>query len=219
MLHCLLPVSNATAGELAAFSPHAPYRVVYNGVETRLFAHDSAACRDIEVLTVCGARDVRSAAIKGIEVFLGVAVSMPEAGFRITGLEGAALEYVRSLGVPGNVLIEGRVDRAALAAIYARTSVYCQFSRHESFGMALAEAMASGAVPVVTATGALPEVVGEAGWVVAGHEVAALAAAVRMALQAGPEMRVRARQRIVALFSREKRSEALAALVNEIAEP
>ena len=49
----------------------------------------------------------------------------------------------------------------------ARLRVYVQASLHEGFGMSLAEAMLAGAVPVVTAAGALPEVVGDTGVVIA----------------------------------------------------
>lgn len=221
----LLPVSSSTAGELAAFAPHAPARVVYNGVDTAFFTPGSAGARDWDVLTVCGARDVRSAAIKSIDLFIAVARLLPQYGFYIIGLEEAAREWVRSLGVPANVRIEGQVGREQLARIYARSRVYCQFSRHESFGMALAEAMASGCLPVVTATGAMPEVVGDAGWVVpaSGDPAAtttALAAALAEALSAAAggstTSRLPARQRIIDNFSLRRRQAALnAALLEE----
>lgn len=216
----LLPVSAATAGELAAFQPHAPARIVYNGVDTEFFVPGSAGARDWDVLTVCGANDVRSAAIKSIDLYLAVARLLPQHSFRIIGLEGAALDWVRGLAVPDNLRMEGRVGREQLAQIYARSRVYCQFSRHESFGMALAEAMASGCLPVVTDTGAMPEVVGDAGWVVAkggdsAASAAALAVAVSAALAGGETRRQQARQRIISHFSSARRQAALVAALQE----
>jgi glycosyltransferase involved in cell wall biosynthesis len=215
----LLPVSHATALELSAFAPHAPSRVVYNGVDTDFFASKPDSVRDIAVLTVCGARDIRAAAIKGIEVFLDVARLLPRSAFLVIGLQEQALDWVQSLSVPNNVVLQDRVGREDLAAVYARTSVYCQFSQHESFGMALAEAMSSGCLPVVTNTGALPEVTGDAGWIVAGNDAAELAAAVALALQAEPEKRLIPRKRVVECFSQEKRFAALAELIHELMNP
>ena len=210
----LLPVSQATAGELAAFAPHAMAVVVPNGVDTTTFDYDPNNERDIEVLTVCGARDIRSARIKGIDLFVDVARRLPEASFLVIGLEAEALAWVRSLDAPKNITLSGRVSREALARLYGRTRVYCQFSRHESFGMALAEAMASGCLPVVTTTGALPEVTGPSGWISADRDAAFLAAAVQEALHSGPKERHEARQRILNHFSIEKRREALTALLS-----
>ncbi|HOT95965.1 MAG TPA: glycosyltransferase family 4 protein [bacterium] len=212
----LLPVSKATADELAAFAPHAPSRILYNGVDTEFFDAETENMRERGVLTVCGARDRRAAAIKGIGLFLDVARELPQVPFVAVGLEGEALDWIRSRGVPENVRLLGRLERTALAALYARTPVYCQFSHHESFGMALAESMACGCVPVVTATGALPEVVGEAGWVVSERSAAPLAAAVGQALQAGSERRRAARQRIVTLFALCKRQSGLASLLLDL---
>jgi len=58
--------------------------------------------------------------------------------------------------VPHNELIE------TLKA----SKVYCQLSYTESFGVTLLEAMACGCIPVVTNRDALPEVVGDCGYIV-----------------------------------------------------
>ena len=65
-----------------------------------------------------------------------------------------------------NVRLTGGLTDEELDGLYERASVYVQASRHEGFGMTVAEAMLAGCIPVVTAAGALPEVVGDAGVVV-----------------------------------------------------
>ena len=89
--------------------------------------------------------------------------SRPELRFALVGkwLDGA-VDLLRQLG-GDNVEYTGQVSDEELAAWYARSSVYVQASRHEAFGMSLAEAMLGGCIPVVSQAGALPEVVGDVG--------------------------------------------------------
>lgn len=209
----LLPVSRATLAEMDARGPHAPARVVPNGVDASLFRPLPGTRRDIGLFTLCGASDRRAALVKGIDRFLAAARLLPGTPCLAAGLEGEATAWVRSLGVPSNVELRGRICREDLPGLYARSRVYAQFSRHESFGVALAEAMASGCLPVVTAVGGMPEVVGDEGWVVDGDDPGRLAAAVREALGAGDERRSGTRRRVVEHFSAARREATLVSLV------
>jgi glycosyltransferase involved in cell wall biosynthesis len=82
--------------------------------------------------------------------------------------------------------------------------------------MAVAEAMLCGCVPVVSARGALPEVVGTAGMVVPYGDAAAAADAIRGVLDAGEEQRAAARRRIVDNFSLAQRRAALLCALEEV---
>ena len=81
--------------------------------------------------------------------------------------------------------------------------------------MGVAEAMLAGCIPVVTAAGALPEVVGDAG-VVVGPEPEAIAEGVRRAVEPVPEARAAARERIVTRFPLRVRRDGLLGLVDEL---
>jgi glycosyltransferase involved in cell wall biosynthesis len=152
---------------------------------------------------------------KGLRPFVEAAALLPDVEFVVAGKwtddAGAELE---ALAGP-NVRFTGELSDAELDGLYRSASVYVQASRHEGFGMAVAEAMLAGCVPVVTAAGALPEVVGDAGIVVASVEPAAVAEGVRRALEEGEEARRRARDRILGHFPLENRRRGLVSLVEQ----
>lgn len=68
-------------------------------------------------------------------------------------------------GFPGRVAWLGHVDDAALAGLMAEADAFCLPSLYEAFGLTALEAIACGAPTVVSSTGALPEVIGDAGLV------------------------------------------------------
>ena len=99
--------------------------------------------------------------------------------------------------------------------MYRRASVYVQASRHEGFGLAVAEAMLAGCVPVVTDVTAMPEVVDGAGVLIASQDPEAVAQGVRQALELGSDARRAARERILSEFPVEGRREVIQRAVRE----
>jgi glycosyltransferase involved in cell wall biosynthesis len=153
-------------------------------------------------LTV-GAIDGPNLVRKGLLPFVEAAAELPDVPFVLVGKAfDAAAEAELRAAAAGNVELPGFVDDEELARRYARASVYVQASTHEGFGMAVAEAMLAGCIPVVTAAGALPEVVGDAGVVVGAD---GLAAAIRRALASGEGARAAARERVLERFTLERR--------------
>jgi len=65
-----------------------------------------------------------------------------------------------------NSKIIENVPHEELIEILKASKVYCQLSYTESFGVTVLEAMACGCIPVVTDRDALPEVVGDCGYIV-----------------------------------------------------
>ena len=179
-------------------------RLVHCGIDTHWFS--PAGPRDRLVLSVAVIfRD--SAARKRLALLVRAASLLPEVRFVIAGaqLDGTARQLMET--APANVEFPGEPSPDGLRDLYRRAAVYVQASRHEGFGVANAEAMASGCVPVVTREGALPEVVGDAGVYVETPTPEGLAEAIRRGLAS--DLGKRARQRIIDHFSLERREAAL----------
>jgi glycosyltransferase involved in cell wall biosynthesis len=78
---------------------------------------------------------------------------------------------------PPGVRWLGPLDDAGLEALYAAAAIAISASEYEGFGLTVGEAMAAGAAVVAVDTTSIPEVVGDAGVLVARSDPALLAAA------------------------------------------
>ena len=114
-----------------------------------------------------------------------------------------------------NVHFTGWLSDDDLHATYRRAAVYVQASRHEGFGLAVAEAMLAGCVPVVMNVTAMPEVVGDAGVLIESQDPQEVADGIRRALELGPEAANRARERILTAFPMERRRDGILGVVDD----
>ena len=81
----------------------------------------------------------------------------------------------RNLGVDVRMTLAGELDQTALSGLYDRSDLFVLATRQETYGMAVAEALAHGLPVVSTSVGAIPDLVGtEAGIVVPPADVPAL---------------------------------------------
>lgn len=105
-----------------------------------------------------------------LDAFREVVRRVPDALLVLPGGRGSEEEAVRAqverLGLTERVRRTGRIPAADLAGLYQLASVVAVPSRYEGFGLPAAEAMAYGAPVVASNVTALPEVVGEAGFLV-----------------------------------------------------
>jgi glycosyltransferase involved in cell wall biosynthesis len=213
--NALFPTSDLLAVEVRRVVRPRSMRVIYPGVDCAAFA--PAESREPIVVTV-GTIGENTWRLKGLDVFARCSRSLPGVEFVVVGpcSDDVAARELASAGGPNLTLMKRFVPPEELADLFRRATVYAQLSVRESFGLALAEAMSSGCVPVVSATGFMPDLVGETGFVVEYGNPEAAAAAIRRALAADGGAGARARARIQARFSLERRQRELLASVGEL---
>jgi len=200
----VLAVSESTKRQVRAVA-NRDVKVVYNGVDTARFK--PAGQKRRQVLTVAGVDHLERFKVKRLDMVLDVARELRTVQFYLAGKNSGEWRDRLVASAPENLAVVGERDERGLIRLYRQSKVYLQPSAHESFGMSLAEAMACECVPVVSDRYALPEVVGDAGFVVSYGDDVATAKATERALDS--DLGRAARRRITERFSVERREKAL----------
>lgn len=210
MATCLVTNSNYSLAEIERNLGLSPDRVrmVHHGIPDRFAAATPPARHDRMALSV-GVVYRLNLERKGHRPFVEAARRLPDVEFVLAGKwADDAIDDLRAEAGP-NVTFTGFLEDHALDAYFVRAAVYVQASRHEGFGLSVAEAMLARCIPVVTDAGALLEVVGEAGIVISAPEPEQIAEGVRRALELGPEAGERARRRVLEHFPYDMRRDGI----------
>jgi glycosyltransferase involved in cell wall biosynthesis len=160
--------------------------VVEPGTDRAPLAHGSLG-QQLELLSVATLNPG-----KGHERLLAALSSVPYREWRLTCAGSLTrnpetTDRVRTtiarLGLEDRVSLVGDLERPALEACYDSADVFVLATRQETYGMAVAEALAHGLPVVATMTGAIPELVGDvAGVLVPVGDTPALVAALSRVL-------------------------------------
>jgi glycosyltransferase involved in cell wall biosynthesis len=207
--------SSYSLSEIERNTPIPPerVRVIHLGVPDP-FGHLPDKPKERLALTV-GAISRGTLVQKGQLPFVLAASILPDVKFVHVGkwLDDS-VEELRAKA-PENVEFRGWASDEELQDWYQRAGVYVQASRHEGFGLAVAEAMLAGCVPVVMDVTAMPEVVGDAGVLISSQEPDEVAAGIGRALELGGEAHLRARERVLREFPMESREREILRVVDE----
>ncbi|MGQ9576953.1 MAG: glycosyltransferase family 4 protein [Thermoguttaceae bacterium] len=201
----ILAVSRTNERELLAFVRPRAETLVYNCVNCP--PAPKGLARKRQVLTV-GHVSRWSSARKGHFRFLEVARKLPDVPFLLAGRDWDGTIHALRRAAPANVAFLGFVEPEELTKLYCESKVYLQLSLHEAFGISVAEAMWYGCTPIVSANGALPEVVADTGVILQDIAPESATEAVRRVLDEWPEVNQRAMQR-AREFSFERRQRRL----------
>lgn len=208
--HSVLAVSEFTRSELEANLGFSGAKVVYNGVEAG--KAPSELPKAALVLMAANVL-VSTRKLKGLDTFARASALVRGARFVLVGpCDQETADALKALSP--SLELPGWVEHEELLDLMRRAKVYCQISHRESFGTALAEAMACACVPVVSKGGSLPEVVGDTGYYVDYGDAEGTADAIRSAL--GSDKGVAARERALRMFPMEKREKALVGEIDSL---
>jgi glycosyltransferase involved in cell wall biosynthesis len=152
---------------------------------------------------------------KGIDKLFEAARAMPDVPFRVIGMTRGLLETIRPR-VPQNVEIIPYIPRSELLPYLQESRVYTQPSYTEGLPNALCEAMLCGCIPVGTIAGGIPTAIGDAGFLVPYGDTPALVKALREALDAPEDARLRAREHILREFPVRRREGELVSVIETL---
>lgn len=180
-----LPISRQTMWEFLALVPSAAPRtyLAYLAVDPEEF-RDPAVARDHAAVVTVAHVDDESWSRKGIDRFVEAARSDPTRRYVLVGNIAEPIKARLATLAPPNLECVGRLSHDDLRRTLWGAVAYVQLSWHETFGVAMAEAMLCGCVPVITDCPALEEVAGR--WAVrvadVEDDVAAIVRASEVAL-------------------------------------
>ena len=178
--HVLTVSELARAGYVEAGVPAARVHAVALGADTKLFNPGTASVRDLSgpcTFLFAGATIHRKGIDVLLEAFGAVQKKLPgKARLVVVGPRGDSHALLERPGV--DVTVRPAVAQAELLEMYRSADCFVLPSRHDSFGMAVLEAMACGLPAIVSQMVGAREAIEEGanGWVVATADAPALAA-------------------------------------------
>jgi glycosyltransferase involved in cell wall biosynthesis len=178
--HVLTVSELARQTYVAAGVPAERVHSVPLGADTAIFAAPEAAAerpRDGFTFLFAGAPIARKGFDLLLAAFAEVRSAVPGARLRLAGPPGDAPRLVAERGSE-RISLAGPLDQRGLAAELTRADCLVLPSRHDSFGMVVAEALAAGVPALVSEMVGAKDLVraGESGWIVPAGDAAALAA-------------------------------------------
>jgi glycosyltransferase involved in cell wall biosynthesis len=164
--------------------PAAKIAVIGNGVEPEFFLADN----DPRPLQVKGLRPPYLLAVggltprKGAEYLLALAARLEaeQSNLQIVIAGSSDAEYREAASRRTNMLLCDYVGIDVMPRLMRDARALLCLSRHETFGIPVAEAMAAGTPVIASRYAALPEIVGEAGFTVDASSTEAVVAAVNI---------------------------------------
>lgn len=160
----VLCCSEAARQEVLALVPTAAAKttVAYLGSEPDAWADPDTPRDERRAVTVAFVNE-ESWSRKGIDRFVSAALRDAEREYILIGEVTPAASKRLPSPRPPNLVVTGFVDHEQQRRMLWSAGIYVQLSWHESFGMAMLEAMMCGCVPVTSDVPALREVAGSWG--------------------------------------------------------
>ena len=187
-----------------------PFRVIHNGFDPDFFFSDPDAKVKDTFIAIAPVASMMRLRVKGIDLLMFLAGQFSHCSFRIIGVSD---EIMRKLEpTPANVKMHPFLPQSEFRTYLAESQFVLQLSVSEGFPNALCEAMLCHCIPIGTAVGAIPEIIGETGFLVNSPDRDYLVRKFSEILATESQERrilgMKARQRIADNFHISKREEA-----------
>jgi glycosyltransferase involved in cell wall biosynthesis len=194
------------------------HQVVYNGFDPAFFDGPAHARIPDSFIVVAPVGDMVRFKLKGIDIVLELAASFRQCSFTLIGVTGNVAGQL--VDVPGNVKILPFVPQDELKQYLLKTEFVLQLSISEGFPNSLGEAMLCGCIPVGSSVGAIPNIIGDTGFVMESSNINYIREKFRQVLALSPEERVeagkRARSRIIENFHISRREKQFYDLISQM---
>ncbi|PZX55963.1 glycosyltransferase involved in cell wall biosynthesis [Algoriphagus ratkowskyi] len=186
-----------------------PIHVIPNGFDTDFWKDQNLDRLPNSLISIATGTSKRSRAIvKGYDLIEKLASLHPDINITLVGDENYS-------SPSQNIKVVGKQSRSELHKLYNSNHIYLQLSTSEGFPNALAEAMACGCIPIGSAVGAIPEIIGSPELILKTKNFDQLESIVQNLIKTDTtDKRNSSRERIVTNFSYQKRK---AMLLSELA--
>lgn len=223
----LLPVSTIIKEYLVKYVDESRCEVIYNCVDTEKFSGKISEKKENLIITVGGGGEfVKEAKRKRLDFFIELGNTFNErypaydTKFLIIGHETGTNTYNYLFPLIKSPNVELKPPTSSVGELldyYQHASIYMQLSYYESFGIAQIEAMLNGCIPVSNAGGAIPEVVGDAGFIVRDFDKEKYISIIKEILDNKQEaLREKAKERVLNNFTFEVRKSRLLTLLHSL---
>lgn len=194
-----------------------PWRVIHNGFDPDFFSVDPALSKERSFIAVAPVSNMMRVRVKGVDLVIDLAKRFADCSFTVVGVSDAVSRQLSPL--PPNLKLYPFLPGEKFIGLLAESRFVLQLSVSEGFPNALCEAMLCHCVPLGSAVGAIPDIIGNAGFIAASREKDYLFERVAGILGSSPEilrqLALRARERIAERYHISKRERAFLELISE----
>ena len=193
----------------------AKFKVIYNGFKLDFWNKTINFAKDENLaITVAFINNYKTFLLKGIDSFIEMACQMHEKKFIVIGMS-KDFAYQNKIAIPSNLQLIPQTNQQGLIEYYQKAKVFCLFSLTEGMPNVLCEAMLCKCIPVGSKVNAIPEIIGNTGFIVEKKELTLMKSALNKAFESNISLGELAKLRIIENYSFEKRENELVETLKE----
>ena len=153
-----------------------PYTVIPNGYDARFWHLKKADKKPLSFISIAFVNDKTRFKLKGFDSIIKLATHFKDATFTLIGISES---FAKNLNLPDNVKAFDSLSGQEVKKQLAIHQFYIQLSLSEGFPNALCEAMLMQCIPVGSAVGAIPKIIGDTGIVINKKDDARIASEIK----------------------------------------